>query len=322
VRGSYYDVLGVSPTADENEIRARYLLLMRRHHPDVNQSPMAHARASQIGEAFHALSDATLRSRHDAELAQQRQEAVSARAIILYRGRKSRRPDRRRSRWLLGLSGARMTLAALLGVTLLVGWHLERQLTAGVGPALPAPAQDATNDEARLTIAALNAASNREAQAMPAIRRDMVAAGAAAYRRLATLGNPAAARPYSEKCHAEAADNAAWEALDFCVAFDQAAFLADGKQPTVASADYFVDRHDRAAHLYVSKISSMDAIAMRLDRIRDQVAPPRDERLQARTARVLNRIAKRGWRLADAARDVFDPSRSDHIDSVGKPRDF
>jgi hypothetical protein len=329
VRGSYYDVLGVSPTADEAEIKARYLALMRRHHPDVNHSPMAHARASQIGEAFRVLSDATLRSRHDAELAQQRQEAVSARAIILYRGRKSRRATGKSGRRLLGRSGARVALGALLVGTVLVGWQLDRHVNTGVGtaaapvtaPTLAATA-NGTDGDAHETIAFLNAESSREAMAMPPVSRDAVSAGAAAFRRLAAAGDPAQARAYSEQCHAGAAGTGTWEALDFCVAFDQAVFLADGKKPSALSGDYFVDRHDRAAHLYVDKVSSMDAIATRLDLIRRQVAPPRDDRLQARTARVLNRIAKKGWRLADAAREVFDPSRPEQIESVVRPRGF
>jgi hypothetical protein len=40
-----------------------------------------------------------------------------------------------------------------------------------------------------------------------------------------------------------------------------------------ASAGYLIDRHDHAPHLYVSNVSSMDAIALRLDRIRELVTP-------------------------------------------------
>ena len=91
------------------------------------------------------------------------------------------------------------------------------------------------------------------------------------------------------------------------------------RKPTAMSADYFVDRHDRAAHLYVPRISSMDAIAERLDRIRDQVAPARKAPQRTPTERVLHGIAKRGWKLADAARNVFDGDASER---TGKARDF
>lgn len=322
MRGSYYDVLGVSPAADEVEIRARYLVLMRRHHPDVNQSPTAHARAAQIADAFRVLSDAGLRSHHDAELAQQRQKAVSARAILLHRGRKFSSPERKRNLWLLGRWPARLALAILLAGTLLVGRQLDLRLTAGAGALSAAPIHDETNTDTRQIIAALNAQSDREARAMPPLSRDTVAAGAAAFERLAAGGWPTKVRPYSETCHAAAANSGSWEALDFCVAFDQAAFLADDKKPSVASAHYFVDRHDGAAHLYLSRISSLDAIALRLRRIRDQLAPPRDERFQARAAHVLRKIAKRGWRLADAAQEAVYPGRTEHLDRIRKPRDF
>jgi curved DNA-binding protein len=72
VSGSYYDLLGVPVTADQGAIRARYLLLMRRHHPDVNRSPTAHARAAELNEAFRSLVEPDLRARYDAALAAQR----------------------------------------------------------------------------------------------------------------------------------------------------------------------------------------------------------------------------------------------------------
>jgi hypothetical protein len=318
VRGSYYDVLGVSPTADEGEIRARYLLLMRRHHPDLNPSPMAHSRATEIGEAFRVLSDAKLRSRHDAELTQQRKEAVSARAMVLYRGRRKRS---RAARGWLPRRPARLTLAALIVITIVAGWQMEQRLTAP-GDMLSTPdIADDGNSEARQEIAALNAASSLEARAMPPVSRAAVAGGVGTFRRLAA-GQPGEARDYSERCHADASNNGMWESLDFCVAFDQAAFLADGKKPSAASGDYFIDRHDRAAHLYVPKISSMDAIAQRLDQIRDQIAPPGDDRPQTRTGRMLHGLAKRGWKLADAAREVFDPREGQPMPTAGKAHDF
>ena len=325
MRGSYYDVLGVSPTADPEEIRARYLLLMRRYHPDVNRSPLAHARAAQIGEAFQTLADTTLRARHDAALAQQRLEAVSARAVILHRGRnRLRSVAGRRGRLPWRYSGARLGLVALLVATAITGWQIKQRLIGGGGAVSPLASEDDTHSEARRAVAALNAASAREAQMMPPVSPDAVSSGVGAFRRIAADGDPARARVFSERCHAVAADAATWDALDSCVAFDQAAFVRYGKNPAaaVASAAYFVDRHDRAAHLYVSRLSSMDAIGVRLDQIRSKVAPLRDDRLQARTARMLRRIAKRGWKLATSARNAFDLSRVEQLESSDRARDF
>jgi curved DNA-binding protein CbpA len=146
VRGSCYDVLGVTSNADEKQIRARYLSLMRRYHPDVNRSPLAHARAARIGEAFRTLSDSASRAHHDAELAKQRQQAVSTRAVSLYRSRKARRAGG----LVDGLDRFKgpAALAALLIATAVAGWHMENHLT-GDRPATSSGIQGGDHSEVR-----------------------------------------------------------------------------------------------------------------------------------------------------------------------------
>lgn len=323
MRGSYYDVLGVSPTAHEEEIRARYLLLMRHHHPDVSRSPLAHARASQISEAFQALSSATLRAQHDAELAQQRLDAVSARAVNLSRVRNGRSLMVRR-RPLLRRYGARLTLATLLAATALAGWRIERRLVGREDASAALVGQDVTDREAHEAVIALQAATAREAQAMPPVSAATVASGVGAFRRIAMTGGLAQARAFSERCHAAAVNAGTWSSLDFCVAFDQAAYMSGDKTlaSSSASGGYFVARHDGAAHLYVSRLSSLDTIGLRLDRIRGQIALVPERSRSSGPARVFHSIAKRGWKLAGAARDMFADDRVDRAESVRKARDF
>lgn len=61
----YYDVLGVSRTASEDELQQAYRKLARRLHPDVNKDPSAEERFKEINEAYHVLSDPALRERYD-----------------------------------------------------------------------------------------------------------------------------------------------------------------------------------------------------------------------------------------------------------------
>ncbi|KAE8151474.1 DnaJ domain protein [Aspergillus avenaceus] len=63
---SYYDALGVPPTATELEIKKAYRKLAIVTHPDKNPGDeTAHARFQAIGEAYQVLSDEELRKRYD-----------------------------------------------------------------------------------------------------------------------------------------------------------------------------------------------------------------------------------------------------------------
>ncbi|GAP85241.1 putative DNAJ domain-containing protein [Rosellinia necatrix] len=63
---SYYDALGVQPTATELEIKKAYRKLAIVHHPDKNPNdPTAHEKFQTIGEAYQVLSDKDLRVAYD-----------------------------------------------------------------------------------------------------------------------------------------------------------------------------------------------------------------------------------------------------------------
>ncbi|WP_318528353.1 J domain-containing protein [Nonomuraea gerenzanensis] len=63
--GRLYDLLGVTSTADPDDIRKAYRRLARQLHPDVNPDPKVAARFQEIGEAYHVLSDPGRRRTYD-----------------------------------------------------------------------------------------------------------------------------------------------------------------------------------------------------------------------------------------------------------------
>ncbi|RYP53954.1 hypothetical protein DL768_001176 [Monosporascus sp. mg162] len=63
---SYYDALGVQPTATDIEIKKAYRKAAILHHPDKNPNdPTAHEKFQAIGEAYQVLSDKDLRASYD-----------------------------------------------------------------------------------------------------------------------------------------------------------------------------------------------------------------------------------------------------------------
>ena len=61
----FYQVLGVSRTASQEEIQRAYRKLARANHPDINRDPAAEERFKEISEVYQVLSDPDTRSRYD-----------------------------------------------------------------------------------------------------------------------------------------------------------------------------------------------------------------------------------------------------------------
>jgi len=61
----YYEVLGVTRGATNDEIKRAYRKLALKHHPDRNSDPGAEARFKELAEAYEVLSDPEKRSLYD-----------------------------------------------------------------------------------------------------------------------------------------------------------------------------------------------------------------------------------------------------------------
>jgi DnaJ-class molecular chaperone len=62
---NYYEILGVTPDSDANEIKTSYRNLARKYHPDVNKAPDSSQKFKDVLEAYKTLSDTVKRKQYD-----------------------------------------------------------------------------------------------------------------------------------------------------------------------------------------------------------------------------------------------------------------
>jgi DnaJ-class molecular chaperone len=60
-----YKVLGIMPSASEDEIKTAFRKLAFQYHPDINNSSTSNEKMREVIEAFNMLSDTTKREKYD-----------------------------------------------------------------------------------------------------------------------------------------------------------------------------------------------------------------------------------------------------------------
>ncbi|EGR30284.1 hypothetical protein IMG5_135980 [Ichthyophthirius multifiliis] len=76
----YYQILGVSPNATEDQIKKAYRKLSIQHHPDKSDDPKATEKYQQINVAYEVLKDRDMRRIYDAQ---------GEEGVLKYQGSKS-----------------------------------------------------------------------------------------------------------------------------------------------------------------------------------------------------------------------------------------
>lgn len=65
INKDYYEILQVSPNAEESVIKAAYRRLALTYHPDTSKNPVASAKMTDINEAYGILSNPVKRAAYD-----------------------------------------------------------------------------------------------------------------------------------------------------------------------------------------------------------------------------------------------------------------
>ena len=219
----HYRTLGIASTADEAVIRAVYVALMKRFHPDLSRSAADHARAQAINEAYAVLSDPERRAAYD-----------DARAGLepWSRGAALAPPPPRRAAWPATMA----LLAAGAGIAYFAFASLapiERRAGGGAAPIAATPARCAQLGDPERLRRALIVRLNEGGTL------DRVAAGALAAARVETAAATDArdlARPGELACVATLA-------ITLPAGFSTAA----GERTILSELQYSVPRTDAGA---------------------------------------------------------------------------
>ena len=116
----YYQVLGVTQDASVAEIRAAFVRLSKRHHPDLaGGDSVLPWRLQDVQRAYHCLSDTATRAVHDRALDEDRREHFARQRAIQRRlysydrrhPRPQPRPDHRRRWWIVLIVGVLAAIA-------------------------------------------------------------------------------------------------------------------------------------------------------------------------------------------------------------------
>jgi hypothetical protein len=230
---THYDLLGVPPDADAAEIRAAYLALIKRHHPDApgGESEEEAVRSRELNLAYSVLKDPAKRARYDMDIdLRRRAAAMPGRAVV---APPPLAPDPRRGSGRTPWAAA-IALAGVVGAALALPYFL-----APAEP--PPPSPELVREDSQ----------GSPGPALVPVNEPEVAEAISDLGWIVVNGAPEDAVIYSRRCHEELRFYANLRMLDWCLAFDLAAaqWLRErrGPVPPFFTADNMRARHERAA---------------------------------------------------------------------------
>jgi len=186
----HYETLGLTPQAEHSAIRAAYLALMRRYHPDRNQSADAAERAREVTAAYKVLGNRDRRMDYDMARAYARAELA----------------EQNYGRW--GFKRAAMALFAIAGFVLVMLLYLnpfapeiDERIERQAAVRNPPPAAQKPVDPAARCASASNAKLIKQELFARAAR--VRGADAAVYRKLAAYSVIRLQAPHSVRSDAD-----------------------------------------------------------------------------------------------------------------------
>ena len=222
---THYQVLGVHSKADAASIRAAYLKLIKRHHPDRGPSGASHVQITEINLAYSVLRDSRKRADYDEQLLR---EWLRSQPPPIRRHPPARPSLPRQRRNSFALRTAILVVAVLL-VAIPSDLFIDK----------PAAWSDAETHANVLPPEHAKAPDPAPVTAPPVLDP-----GIENIIEIALAVPLDDARPTSRRCFEEIRGLRAASAADHCIAFDLAtSFWQDGDFTTAAQRTYF----DRAA---------------------------------------------------------------------------
>lgn len=314
VPNDHYAVLGVSRDSEDIVIQAAYRALMRRYHPDVNQTAESAARSQKINEAYAILSDPDRRAAYDqirpgehkrsASPPPPRQPPESPSGndrpkLIL----DSMGTTQRALLFLGGFFGV-ITIVAIMATGLRQTDYQLPSQAENVGSNVPTEAtarSDTTAVDAAAVGSAHSDADSSNQADVPApvpqplasvfqtpIQFNNIEAGANEFARILTKSGISGARAYSTRCHEAVKAQPSWQAADQCAAFDYAGAYVDGevsRQSHWPMSQYFSFQSDNQDGNYVAAGATSYSLSSRLASIKSAVQPLAAEAVEGEIAR-------------------------------------